>query len=124
VFFVGDSAGHCLPTSAEGIRTALYFGIACGRELRAVVEGRRRRRDALARYHLFSARHAWKFDLLLNVQQAYPHIPPLALHRIIQGMAAQPVMDQIWNWYLSIAPPEFARAPRAAAEPAAASLAA
>src|SRR5919204_612470 len=31
VFFVGDSAGHCLPLTAEGIRTAFYFGIACGR---------------------------------------------------------------------------------------------
>src|SRR5215217_7456534 len=41
VFFVGDSAGHCLPLTAEGIRTAFYFGLACGRELRAVVEGRR-----------------------------------------------------------------------------------
>ena len=51
VFFVGDSAGHCLPLTAEGIRTALYFGIACGRELRAVVEGRqtpRRRSRATA----------------------------------------------------------------------------
>ena len=28
VFFAGDSAGHCLPTTAEGIRTALYFGLA------------------------------------------------------------------------------------------------
>ena len=28
VFFAGDSAGHCLPLTAEGIRTALYFGIA------------------------------------------------------------------------------------------------
>ena len=114
VFFVGDSAGHCLPTSAEGIRTALYFGLACGRELRAVVEGRRRRRDALRRYHLFSAAHAWKFDLLLNVQQAYPRVPAPALHRIIQGMARQPVMDQVWNWYMGIAPPEFARASRVA----------
>ena len=40
VFFAGDSAGHCLPLTAEGIRTALYFGLACGRELRAVLEGR------------------------------------------------------------------------------------
>ena len=31
VFFCGDSAGHCLPLTAEGIRTAFYFGIACGR---------------------------------------------------------------------------------------------
>src|SRR5262249_45162946 len=50
VFFVGDSAGHCLPLSAEGIRTALYFGIALGRELRAVVEGRRRSEEAARRY--------------------------------------------------------------------------
>jgi menaquinone-9 beta-reductase len=114
VFFVGDSAGHCLPTSAEGIRTALYFGLACGRELRAVIEGRRRLRDALRRYHLFSAAHAWKFDLLFNIQQAYPRIPPPALHRIIQGMARKPVMDQVWNWYLGIAPPEFAGASRVA----------
>ena len=48
VFFVGDSAGHCLPLTAEGIRTAFYFGIACGRELRAVVEGRRTQDEALA----------------------------------------------------------------------------
>ena len=26
IFFVGDSAGHCLPLTAEGIRTAFYFG--------------------------------------------------------------------------------------------------
>ena len=40
VFFVGDSAGHCFPLSGEGIRTAFYFGIACGRELREVLAGR------------------------------------------------------------------------------------
>ena len=39
MFFVGDSAGHCLPLSGEGIRTAFYFGIAAGRELRAVLDG-------------------------------------------------------------------------------------
>ena len=48
VYFVGDSAGHCFPLSGEGIRTAFYFGIACGRELRAVVEGAREPADALA----------------------------------------------------------------------------
>ena len=47
VFFAGDSAGHCLPLTAEGIRTALYFGLACGRELRAVVKGERTREQAL-----------------------------------------------------------------------------
>ena len=48
VFFAGDSAGHCLPLTAEGIRTALYFGIVLGRELRGVVEGRQSREQAAA----------------------------------------------------------------------------
>ena len=48
IFFAGDSAGHCLPVTAEGIRTALYFGIAVGRELRAVLEGRQDKAAALA----------------------------------------------------------------------------
>ena len=55
VFFAGDSAGHCFPLSGEGIRTAFYFGIACGRELRAVL-GRRAARASrrCARYGAFS----------------------------------------------------------------------
>ena len=57
VFFVGDSAGHCLPLSAEGIRTAFYFGIAAGRELAAVLEGERgQRRGAARATRTFSAR--------------------------------------------------------------------
>src|ERR1700719_639200 len=67
VFFAGDSAGHCLPLTAEGIRTALYFGLACGRELRAVIEGRSTRQQALARYHAFSAAHEFAFRWLLRV---------------------------------------------------------
>ena len=49
VFFVGDSAGHCFPLSGEGIRTAFYFGIACGRELRDVLAGAQSRERALER---------------------------------------------------------------------------
>src|ERR687896_377850 len=40
IFFVGDSAGHCPPLTAEGIRTAFYFRIACGEALPALVDGR------------------------------------------------------------------------------------
>src|SRR2546421_711081 len=69
VFFAGDAAGHCRPLTAEGIRTALYFGIALGRELRAVVEGRQSRAAALASYAAFSAAHRWKFEAMLRMQQ-------------------------------------------------------
>ena len=70
VLFVGDSAGHCLPLTAEGIRTALYFGIACGRELRAVLEGRQSIASALTRYDEFHEGHRWKFEVLLGGQRS------------------------------------------------------
>ncbi|MCB0868187.1 MAG: NAD(P)/FAD-dependent oxidoreductase, partial [Solirubrobacterales bacterium] len=64
IFFAGDSAGHCFPLTAEGIRPALYFGAALGMELRDTVEGRKTRDEALASYHDFSAGHQWAFDWL------------------------------------------------------------
>ncbi|MDX6642357.1 MAG: hypothetical protein QOD76_319 [Solirubrobacteraceae bacterium] len=108
VFFVGDSAGHCIPTTAEGIRTALYFGIVCGRELRAVLEGRRTKDEALARYHAFSARHAWKFDAMLWVQRLVPRIPPRALPALLRAIGRPRVMRWAFEHYLRIAPPELA----------------
>ena len=76
VFFAGDSAGHCLPATAEGIRPALFFGQLCGRELRAVLEGSQAREQALARY---AAEHedrrwAWRW-LLRNAAPDRPRSP-------------------------------------------------
>jgi flavin-dependent dehydrogenase len=123
VFFAGDSAGHCLPLTAEGIRTALYFGIACGRELRAVLEGRKSREQALRDYAAFSASHRWKFEAMLRVQRLVPRIPPRLLALMLRGMERPSFVDWSFGHYLRIAPPEFAapappapaRAPLAAA---------
>jgi menaquinone-9 beta-reductase len=118
IFFVGDSAGHCLPLTAEGIRTAFYFGIACGRELRSVVEGRSTREDALRRYHEFSAAHRWKFESMLKVQRLIPRVPPRLLGPAIRAMSSQRFVDWSFDHYLNIAPPGFAGpAPRPAGEP-------
>jgi flavin-dependent dehydrogenase len=110
VFFVGDSAGHCLPLTAEGIRTALYFGIALGRELRAVVEGRSSREGALRQYGAFSAAHEWKFRWMLRVQKMVPRVPPRLLAPMIRGMGTQAFVDWSFTHYLGIAPPSFALA--------------
>jgi flavin-dependent dehydrogenase len=110
VFFVGDSAGHCLPLTAEGIRTALYFGIACGRELRDVVEGSQSIASALARYGDFSDSHRWKFEAMLAAQRLVPRVPPRLLHHSIRAMQAKRFVDWSFGHYLGIAPPEFATA--------------
>jgi flavin-dependent dehydrogenase len=110
IFFAGDSAGHCLPLTAEGIRTALYFGIALGRELRAVLEGRQSREAALRQYHAFSAAHRWKFQAMLRVQQLVPRVPPRLLAPAIRAMGSKRFVDWSFEHYLAIAPPSFAEA--------------
>jgi flavin-dependent dehydrogenase len=110
VFFAGDSAGHCLPLSAEGIRTALYFGIALGRELRGVVEGRQSREQAAQRYAEFNDSHEWKFRWMLRVQRLVPKIPPRLLGPMIRLFGNKPFIHWSFRHYLRIAPPEFASA--------------
>jgi menaquinone-9 beta-reductase len=112
-FFVGDSAGHCLPLTAEGIRTALYFGVACGRELRAVLAGQRTREQALQRYGAFSQAHARKFRWLLRAQQAAGRMTPSrSLSALVGALENRKLASWIFNHYLAIAPPSFLDAPR------------
>jgi flavin-dependent dehydrogenase len=113
VFFVGDSAGHCLPLTAEGIRTALYFGLACGRELRRVISGEQTHAQALARYHDFSAAHEAAFRWMLHVQRLVPRIAPRLLSPALTAMSAKRFVDWSFNHYLEIAHPRFAGAPAA-----------
>ncbi len=110
IFFVGDSAGHCLPLTAEGIRTALYFGLACGRELRAVLDGRATRADALRRYGAFSDAHARKFSWLLRVQRTIGQLTPSrSVTAFARVMENRRLSDWAFAHYMQIAPPEFAR---------------
>ncbi len=110
VFFVGDSAGHCFPLSGEGIRTAFYFGAACGRELRAVLGGERTREQALERYARFSASHRHAFGLALRLQWLIPRLPPRGLTLLLRAFGRQAIVDRAFGWYLDQAHPSFAGA--------------
>jgi flavin-dependent dehydrogenase len=112
VFFVGDSAGHCIPLTAEGIRTALYFGIACGRGLRAVIEGRRTREQALAGYGAFSDAHRRRFAGMLAAQRFFGQITPRrAMTTIIHAMENRRLCHYVFNQYMAIASPAFVDRP-------------
>ena len=110
VFFAGDSAGHCFPLSGEGIRTAFYFGIACGRELRSVLSGERSRDEALRSYASFSASHSRAFGLARRLQWLVPRLPPRALTLALRAFARQALVDRAFAWYLDQAHPAFALA--------------
>ena len=108
LFFVGDSAGHCLPLTAEGIRTAFYFGIKLGDELRAVVEGRQDRAAALRNYSEFADAHEWKFRWMLRAQKLLPRLPARLQRAVICACGRKRFIDWSFDHYLRIAPPEFA----------------
>jgi flavin-dependent dehydrogenase len=110
VFFVGDSAGHCLPLTAEGIRPAFYFALALGRELRHALAGKITREQALERYASFSAEHAWQYSWLLNGQHLVGRATATApLRWAVGALRTRRVAHWAFNRYLAIAPPEFAR---------------
>jgi flavin-dependent dehydrogenase len=124
VFFAGDSAGHCLPLTAEGIRTAFYFGIALGRELAAVLGGRQEKAAALARYGKFSASHRWKFEAMYAGQQSIRHLHGRPLDSLTRLFTRPRVSRWAFQHYLEIAPPSFAVPAPPAAQLAAAQAAA
>ena len=105
----------------------MYFGLACGRELRAVLAGEQTREPRrCARYGAFSDSHEWKFRWMLRAQRIVPRIWPPLLNRVVSAMTRKRLVDWAFGHYLRIAPPEFAgqvpqaRAARRAREHAAA----
>jgi len=111
VFFVGDSAGHCYPLSGEGIRPALYFGIACGRQIGAVLRGEQTRPQALDRYRAFSFEHRRGFGLALRLQRLIPALPPRLLTLLLRVIGRQALVDRAFGWYIGLTPVAFATRP-------------
>lgn len=111
VFFVGDSAGHCFPLSGEGIRTAFYFGIAAGREIRAALACAEVPQAALDRYAAFHDRHRRPFAIALALQRLIPALPPRVLTAVLRVIGRPRLVARSFGWYLRQAPPSFAAPP-------------
>lgn len=107
IFFVGDSAGHCLPLTAEGIRPAFYFGIALGRELRRVLNQEQSQEQALQRYSDFSDAHEWQYKWMLRAQDLVPKIHPKLLSTGLNLIDRKSFIDWSFGHYFKIAHPGF-----------------
>ena len=110
VFFVGDSAGHCLPLTAEGIRTALYFGLAVGRELRTVLVGERSTRMRCRATRGSAPRTRAPYAWMLRCQRLVPRVAPRLLAGALRAMEARRFLDWSFGHYLEIAHPRFVTA--------------
>ncbi len=107
VFFVGDSAGHCLPTTAEGIRPALILGTLLGAELRAVVEGRQDAAAARAAYAALHDGHRFDFEALYRVQQSIRFLHGPVLDRLTRLFRRRRVSLWSFQKYLNICHPDL-----------------
>ena len=126
IFFAGDSAGHCLPLTAEGIRTAFYFGYRLRARAARGAGGRGARASRRSSGTGSSRRRTrWKYACMLHVQHAIPKLRPRALGAMARTFERGGPAHWAFRHYLRIAPPEFALpAPAARGAPARDSLAA
>jgi hypothetical protein len=104
--------------SAEGIRTAWYFGIAVGRELAAVLAGERSKDEALRRYAEFADAHRWKFEWMWLNQRAVRHLHGRPLDWLAHFTSRPRVTHVLFRKYLNLAPPSFALPAPQQAQPA------
>jgi flavin-dependent dehydrogenase len=108
VFFVGDSAGHCLPTTAEGIRPALIMGHLLGEDLRAVVDGSQSAGAARANYADVHESMRFDFEALYRVQQSIRHLHGPVLDRLTRFFTRRRVSLWAFSKYLNICHPDLA----------------
>jgi flavin-dependent dehydrogenase len=89
IFLVGDSAGHCLPLTGEGIRPAVFFGQQLTSLLNDVIGGRRTRFEARQVYGELQAEHAARYRLLRRAQTALRGWPDPPMGWFFRRYAAQ-----------------------------------
>lgn len=100
MFRVGDAAGHCLPFTGEGIRPALYFGLACGRIVRQVLDGDHSLAEGLEVYRRFVAGHRWMSRILRGVQALFTRLSPTVLALPASLLTRPGVLHPImWAYY-------------------------
>jgi menaquinone-9 beta-reductase len=84
VFCAGDAAGQCLPFTGEGIRSAVWAGLTCGRLIRRVLDGRLGVDDAAGRYEAFVRRQRRRYRALVWATLAAVMLPA----RVLGSLAA------------------------------------
>jgi flavin-dependent dehydrogenase len=106
VFVVGDAAGQCLPLTGEGIRPALVFGQAAGREARAVLEGTHSLEEALARYRTTVNHSRRAYAALEHFQSWSLHLPVPVVGPFVRGSAWAPISRRLQSIYWTVADPD------------------
>ncbi|MDQ7858306.1 MAG: hypothetical protein QN174_09420 [Armatimonadota bacterium] len=102
VFVAGDAAGHCLPLSGEGIRTAVLAGDRCGALAQRVLDGTLTHAEAVAAYRAFVARSRRRYRGLLWANLLVLGLPPRWLGAGARWLARPRVRGWFFRHYLGV----------------------
>lgn len=100
-FLVGDAAGQCLPTTAEGIRVAVRHGLACGQQLAMALRGEIDDETARRRYRDLVARTDRSHHRLTRLMRLVDRAPEPALELVARVTQPKPVSDWLIRRYLT-----------------------
>lgn len=100
VFVIGDAAGQCLPVTGEGIRSAIFFGQACGDIVQRVIEGRASLPEGLAEYESLVNRFKKGYYMLRNWQLRLSLWPNVLISLLHRATALPPVSRYLLSRYV------------------------
>jgi flavin-dependent dehydrogenase len=89
VFVAGDAAGHCLPFTGEGIRSAVWAGHVCGGLVRRLLDGEMSAGAAAARYAAYVERQRRRYRVLEWSTAAVLRLPARVLG-LLAAWASRP----------------------------------
>ena len=105
VFLVGDSAGHCLPLTGEGIRPAAFFAQRLAGLLNDHLEGRRTVTEARAAYDELQAGYARRYGILRRLQRVLRGWPDPPLGWAFGRLNGGPLYRYLARVYWEVAAP-------------------
>jgi digeranylgeranylglycerophospholipid reductase len=106
VFVVGDAAGHCLPLTGEGIRSAVLAGRVCGSLLCSALDGRTTLGEAAARYRTFVMAQRRRDRALMWATRAALVLPARLLGLLVAWLGRPGPLRTFMGHYLGLfAPP-------------------
>jgi len=99
IFLAGDSAGHCLPLTGEGIRPALYFGQKCGQVIRQIMKKEMTLENGLEQYRDFVLKHRQGYRGLYRLQKLFSNVPDFLTAKVLKYLSQPRIFPRLAKSY-------------------------
>lgn len=106
VFVAGDAAGHCLPFTGEGIRSAIWAGQVCGGLVRRILDGEISALAAATQYAVYVERQRRRYRVLEWSTLAALRLPARVLGTLAAWVSRPGPLRAFMQHYLSMFAPE------------------